>query len=169
MAPSPSVRRFAPHEWRAYRDLRLRSLAESPDAFGSTLAAERDRPDAEWATRLAPSETDMPLIAEVDEEPTGLAWGRIEASARETAHLYQMWVAPAHRGRGVGWMLVDGVIQWARAAGVYSLRLCVTCGDTPATRLYARAGFIPTGLPAPLRPGAAVLAQSMYLPLSMLS
>jgi len=33
------VREFLPDEWQTYRALRLRSLAESPDAFGSTLAA----------------------------------------------------------------------------------------------------------------------------------
>ena len=30
-----AVRRFALHEWRLYRELRLRALADSPDAFGS--------------------------------------------------------------------------------------------------------------------------------------
>ncbi len=40
------VRTFAPHEWPTYKDLRLRALADSPDAFGSTLAAEQGRTDA---------------------------------------------------------------------------------------------------------------------------
>jgi len=53
MSASPAAHRFAPHEWRIYRDLRLRALADSPDAFGSTFERERDRPDAEWADRLA--------------------------------------------------------------------------------------------------------------------
>jgi hypothetical protein len=34
----PSIRPIESHEWRMYRDLRLRSLTDSPDAFGTTLA-----------------------------------------------------------------------------------------------------------------------------------
>jgi hypothetical protein len=48
-----SVRKFAPHEWRLYRDLRLRALRELPDAFGSTFAREAERTDDEWTARLS--------------------------------------------------------------------------------------------------------------------
>src|SRR5262245_50792262 len=78
---TPIVWRFSADEWRVYRDLRLRALADSPDAFGSTLAEETDRPDAEWARRLASgadSETNLPVVAEVQGGPIGLAWGRID-------------------------------------------------------------------------------------------
>ena len=81
MNRTPQIRAFFPHEWRTYKDLRLRALADSPDAFGSTLAAEQDRTDAEWSSRLASgagSGLDLPLVAEVDGEPAGLAWGRID-------------------------------------------------------------------------------------------
>lgn len=79
------------------------------------------------------------------------------------AHLYQMWVAPAHRGRGIGRELLDAVIEWARAAGARAVELGVTCGNTPASRLYARAGFVPASDPGPLRPGSTLLAQPMRL------
>lgn len=38
-----SERRLGRHEWRVYRDLRLRALSESPDAFGSTSERESRR------------------------------------------------------------------------------------------------------------------------------
>jgi Acetyltransferase (GNAT) family len=102
MADAPSIRKFAADEWRRYRDLRLRARADSPDAFGSTLAAEAGYPDAEWARRLAASAdvpVNLPLVAEMRGELVGLAWGRIVTSAPDVAALYQMWVAPAYRGR----------------------------------------------------------------------
>lgn len=43
MTVRPSVRILVPGEWRTYRDLRLRALADSPDTFGRMLAEERDR------------------------------------------------------------------------------------------------------------------------------
>jgi len=161
-----SIRRFSSAEWRAYRELRLAALTDSPDAFGSTLEREGASSDDQWAARLASgvaSATDLPLVAEVDGRPVGLAWGRIEAAAPDTADLFQMWVSPAHRGIGAGRLLVDAVIRWARSQRATQLVLGVTCGDTPAVRLYARAGFVPDGDPGPIRPGASVLAQPMRL------
>jgi GNAT superfamily N-acetyltransferase len=169
MADRPSIRTLAADEWRRYRDLRLRALADSPDAFGSTLVAEAGRPDAEWARRLASSadiRVNLPLVAEIRGQLVGLAWGRIDASNPEVAALYQMWVAPPHRDRGVGEKLLEGVIAWAKAQNASSLDLAVTCGDSPARRLYERAGFKPMGSPQPLRPGSTLLAQPMRRPLT---
>jgi GNAT superfamily N-acetyltransferase len=162
VSTSPSVRRFAPDEWRIYRQLRLQALAESPDAFGRTLSEEEFRPDAEWSARLASdSGSDLPLVAEVNGKPLGLAWGKRDPSSSDTAHLYQMWVAPAHRRLRVGQLLLDGVIAWATAADVRWMVLGVNCGDTPAMRLYLRAGFKPTGEPGTMRCGVALLGQPM--------
>jgi ribosomal protein S18 acetylase RimI-like enzyme len=166
--PLPAVRRLAAHEWPLYRALRLQALADSPDAFGSTFAAENALRDEDWAARLARgarSETDLPLVAEVDGVAAGLAWARFADDAADVAHLYQMWVSPAFRGAGAGRRLLDMAIDWARNRGLRTLVLGVTCGDTPAARLYARAGFQPVGPPAPLRPGSALLGQTLRLAL----
>jgi GNAT superfamily N-acetyltransferase len=171
MRAVPSVRSLASHEWRTYRELRLRALADSPDAFGSTLAREQAWADEQWSTRLAlgvASELDLPLVAEVNGDAAGIVWARVDGSDPTAARLYQMWIAPECRGLGAGRMLLDTAIDWARAADVPVLHLAVSCGDTPATRLYARAGFKPDGAPEPLRPGSAVLAQPMRLELRSL-
>jgi len=168
MICTPSIRIFAPHEWLTYRDLRLRALADSSDAFGGTLAQETGRPDTEWSSRLTSgveSRWDLPLLAEVGGEPIGLAWGRIESSNPDAANLYQMWVTPNYRGLGAGQMLLEAVIAWASAANVCYLALAVTCGNSPAMHLYVRAGFKPVGEPEPLRPGSELLAQPMRLAL----
>jgi GNAT superfamily N-acetyltransferase len=168
MNPIPSVRAFRPHEWRVYRDLRLRALADSPDAFGGTLAEGIDRPDTEWSNRLASgadTRWNFPVVAELAGEAIGLAWGRIEPSEPEAAHLYQMWVDPRFRRLGAGQMLLQAVIDWAKYANVRFLALGVTCGDSAARRLYSRAGFKAVGEPELLRPGSTLLAQSMRLEL----
>ena len=104
-------------------------------------------------------------MAEDGDEPVGLAWGTIDPSAPGTAHLIQMWVAPEGRGLGCGSLLLGAVVAWAREAEARSVVLGVTCGDTPARRLYSRAGFVPVGEPEPLRPGSTLLSQPMRLDL----
>jgi GNAT superfamily N-acetyltransferase len=168
MTHTPQIRTFAPHEWKTYKDLRLRALKDAPNAFGRTLAETVGWPDAKWAGRLsegAGSPLNLPLVVEVDKEPAGLAWGRIEEANPQVAHLYQMWVAPEFRRLGAAQMLVEAVIAWARAQNVCYLELGVTMGNIPATRLYSRVGFEPAGDPHPLREGSVVLEQPMRLKL----
>ena len=77
------VRTLESSEWPTYRDLRLRALAESPDAFGSTLAAEQGSSAEEWIARLSngtSSGLDLPLIGEIDRKAAGLAWAKVDAS-----------------------------------------------------------------------------------------
>jgi ribosomal protein S18 acetylase RimI-like enzyme len=163
-----SVRRLRAGEWQAYRDLRLRALRDSPDAFGSTLEIEQAKPDAYWVERLssaATSPSQLPLVAEAGADFVGLAWGWIDPSKPHATHLFQMWVAPQARSRGCGSALVGAVVAWAREANAKSVALRVTCGDRAARRLYERAGFEPVGDPEPLRPGSTALAQPMILDL----
>jgi GNAT superfamily N-acetyltransferase len=164
----PTIRTFAAHEWPTYRDLRLRALAESPEAFGRTLAEEEGRPERSWIERLAngaASEFELPLVADLDGTPAGLAWGHRDADAPETAHVFQMWVAPEFRRLGAARMLLEAIIEWASDSGVRTLLLAVTCGNVSARTLYERKGFVPAGEPEPLRPESELFSQRMLLDL----
>jgi GNAT superfamily N-acetyltransferase len=166
---APTFRSLSSSEWETYKYLRLRSLTDSPEAFGSTVAKETDRPDDEWARRLLPNDgaaMNLPLVAEVHGEPIGLAWGRIVLASPDVASVYQMWVDPSHRGNGIGKALLVLVIDWARAERAIQVELGVTCGDSPARRLYEGAGFETAGAPEPLRRGSKLFAQPMRLSLS---
>lgn len=159
-----SIRRFRPDEWPMYREVRLQALADSPDAFGSTLEREQSYADATWAERLqaaAHSKRDLALLAEQEGHAVGLAWLRIDADDT-AATLYQMWVAPGWRRRGTGRRLLETALAWAQVGGLAQITLRVACGNTAAQRLYRRAGFQAAGRPEPLRPGAA-LSQCMRL------
>lgn len=165
---SIAVRRFAPDEWRIYRELRLRALADSPDAFGSTYAREVARTDTEWAERLhvgANTDAQLPLVAFSGETAVGLAWARRDEHDLALAHLFQVWVSPTHRGQGAGRLLMNAVVAWARGLGLRTLRLGVTPSHPAALQLYRRAGFENAGNAEPLRPGSTVLCQPMQLDL----
>lgn len=45
---SAHVRRVQPDEWQLWRSLRLQALADSPEAFGSTLEHTRQRSNSYW-------------------------------------------------------------------------------------------------------------------------
>jgi GNAT superfamily N-acetyltransferase len=160
------IRTLQPQDWATYRALRLRALADSPDAFYTTLAEEEERSPANWEARLtaaAVSDRDYPLIAEVNGVAAGLLWAKADATDSSLVDLFQMWVAPERRGCGVAAALLREAIGWARRGNARLVRLDVTCGDTPAVRLYTREGFQNVGAPWALRPGCAVLSQSMQL------
>jgi ribosomal protein S18 acetylase RimI-like enzyme len=61
-----------------------------------------------------------------------------------------MWVAPAVRGRGVGWALVGAVQRWATDMSFGRVGLWVTETNEPALTLYRRCGFTDTGERQPL-------------------
>ena len=52
MSSSFSIRRIDSAEWKEYREVRLRALKDSPDAFGSTFEESIMYPDDAWIARL---------------------------------------------------------------------------------------------------------------------
>jgi ribosomal protein S18 acetylase RimI-like enzyme len=57
------------------------------------------------------------------------------------AHLQELYVVPALRGRGIGRALLEATIELARAAGAGGLDLNTGATDTAARALYESAGF----------------------------
>ena len=177
MSGEVRIRRFGPHEWAAYRTLRLRSLADAPNAFGSSLAAEEAwRPEL-WMARLTAAEVsgrDCPLVAEsahsagsagTADAMLGLLWAKCDAEDAGIVNLFQMWVAPEARGRGVAAALLDEALAWARSIGAHLVQLGVVCDNSAAMQLYTRTGFHKVGTPEPIRPGSELLEQTMHLSL----
>jgi GNAT superfamily N-acetyltransferase len=144
------VSRVRSDAWRRVRALRLRALADAPDAFGTTLAEDEARPEASWRARL-----DDPACATFLAKDEGRDVGVVFAApfeGRGGAGLFGLWVAPEARGTGVGEALVREVVAWARAAGHGRLALDVGDANAPAIALYARTGFVPTGRTGTLPP-----------------
>lgn len=163
-----SVRPIKPNEWREYRDVRLRALRDSPDAFGSTYAAEEKSTDDMWIARIhaaTSSGRDCALFATHHEIVCGLVWCKLSATDSGTADIYQMWVDPATRGSGAGQALLDAAVAWARKRYARRVRLGVTDGDSAAMRLYKRYGFRKIGDLEPLREGSRLQARTLELEL----
>ncbi|WP_435737075.1 GNAT family N-acetyltransferase [Cellulosimicrobium sp. PMB13] len=142
-----SVVRARDEDWRALRDVRLRALAESPSAFGSTLAREVAFADDVWRDRAAAGRT---LLARAGALVVGLATVVPSSEDDHEAELVSVWVDPATRGAGVGAALVRGAVDLARSLGAQRVALWVTTTNEPARALYESAGFVRTGEHKPL-------------------
>lgn len=57
------------------------------------------------------------------------------------AFIYDVWVAPEHRGKGVGKFLVTWATQWARDHGYRKIKLEVAERNARAHHLYEELGF----------------------------
>ena len=159
------VRRLKADEWAALREIRLRALADAPDAFGSTYAHAATLGDDEWRARADPPDGAVFVI----DGPTGLVGmaigGPAPNAAPAAAALFAMWVAPEARGHGLGAALVVAVKAWAVEAGYRGLGLGVTTTNASAIALYERLGFVDTGDRYPLREGTDLTIQIMVQPL----
>jgi ribosomal protein S18 acetylase RimI-like enzyme len=61
--------------------------------------------------------------------------------APDVAHITQLCIAPAYRGRGLGLALLRQSAETLRRAGFDAISLTVTEANHPAVKLYARFGF----------------------------
>jgi GNAT superfamily N-acetyltransferase len=140
------IRALHSEDWRDIRDIRLRSLADAPDAFTSTYEHEESYDEARWR-ELA---TTGCWFAAVDGEPVGVAAGVSgwsgDAKKRE---LVGMWVAPSHRRRGVARELLNAVKTWAASEGATTLSLGVREGNEDAMKAYRRMGMRSSGETTP--------------------
>lgn len=171
MIPSSAslvIRSFVPDDWPVYRDIRLRALADAPDAFCSTLAEEQVRGADEWAGRLARaavSGIDQPLVVQLDGKPVGMAWAKVDADDSAVVNVFQMWVAPEARGRKVACALLMEAIAWARSRQARALQLGVMPGNTAALKLYEKIGFRYSATGEVMRAGVPLVEQIMRLDL----
>jgi GNAT superfamily N-acetyltransferase len=143
-----TVRRLRGDEAALFKMLRLRALADAPDAFARTYAEISAKPEAYWQEMTLsvtePGRHAM-FVAESDGMPIGMAFGLLDRDHSTRAHLGGMWVEPEARQRGCGRALSDAVIAWAQERGFAAIALWVTEGNKAAITLYERLGFALTG------------------------
>lgn len=158
------VRRLRADEWALFRALRLRALADAPDAFGGTYADEAAQSDAQWQARADPPDGAV-FVVDGPDDLIAMAIGGPAPGYPNAAALFSMWVAPNARGHGLGEALIHAVEAWAIQAGYPMLGLGVTTTNEPAIALYERLGFVDNGDRYPLREGTDLTIQIMVIEL----
>ena len=163
------IRTIRPDEWRELRDLRLRALADAPDAFGATYDEELASTDEAWQHRANRPDGTMIVAVAEDGRFVGMGSGGPAPDAVDFGAIYGMWVDPAFRGQRIGEGIIRAIAGWAQTTGYGWIGLGVTIGNTAAIALYERLGFRDLGMRYPLREGTDLEIQSMGTSLAELT
>ncbi len=168
-----AIRRITADDGPLLRDLRLRSLADAPEAFGQPLEEAAAQPDAEWVAQAgvaAQGNRRAWFLAErhdrvPDGEPRsiGIVLGRRRPP--DQLLVFSMWVDPAFRRAGLGGALITTAETWAAAWGARRCVLWVFASNEPAIRFYLRIGFRSEIVGEDARAGAAYGALAMSRPI----
>jgi ribosomal protein S18 acetylase RimI-like enzyme len=146
-----------------FKAIRLRALQDSPSAFGSTYAKESQLSDAEWLNRAINwnGESRTMFLALDGNEACGIAGSYTDPNDATRAQLISMWTAPTHRQRGIGRLLINEILAWARQRNVRTLQLMVTSSNETAIRFYDGLGFTRTGHTEPYPNDPALIEYEM--------
>jgi RimJ/RimL family protein N-acetyltransferase len=134
------VRRLRADDAAIYRDIRLEGLQKEPASFGSSYAAEVDRPLTDVRAQL---ERNFTFGAFDIEGLCGVMTFYVEAmeKTRHRGHVVGVYMTPRGRGTGASRALMEALIDSARRE-VLQLHLVVTQDNERARRFYERLGFV---------------------------
>jgi len=131
-----------------YRELRLKSLKENPEAFLTTYEIEKDKPIEQLQQNLVPSDNRFTLGAFINGQLIGIVTF-VRESNPKVAHkgnIYAMYVSPDFRAKGIGKTLIQELIIKAKQyEGLEQINLTVISKNTAAKRLYETNGFVTYG------------------------
>ena len=138
LADAPALGRLGAMLVRTHHDFDPKRFIAATDrteqGYASFLATQLDEPKV------------VVLVAERDGEVVGYTYAGVEGrdymSLRGPAGmLYDIVVDPAHRGEGIGRMLLDATLAALEALGAPRAVLSTADRNVAAQRLFARAGF----------------------------
>lgn len=158
-----TVRLLAASEWPLWRDVTLRSLADSPDAFRPTLSEAQEQPEEFWRRMVAATvehRRSNLWIAIDGDDAIGKLFAGIDDELT-TVYIGAMWVAPDLRGEGTGRGLMHATERWGKDNGVNRSELWVTETNRAAVRFYESLDYLCTNATQTLRKGSELMVRKL--------
>jgi ribosomal protein S18 acetylase RimI-like enzyme len=145
------IRQLGPADARAYQNLRLLALQESPTAFSASYDDEASRSMEEVSARLVPAKDGSICMFGIFDQAELAGFLAVLHPQREKLRhcieLAGMYVAPPYRRRGFGGALLKAAIRHSQSIdGVRQIKLGVNATNLAAKTLYQSVGFESYGL-----------------------
>lgn len=163
-----AIRAIRSDEWRRWRETRLRMLRDDADFFATRyddMVREPDQTWRDWVADATAGDDKTLFVAEDGDAWLGVVGAFVRINPLEV-QLISMWVDPAARGRGVARALIRAVARWSLGRGSARVVLFVQEANTPARKLYERAGFELTGDSAPAAAGRSAFKLVLAAPVA---
>lgn len=135
-----TIRRATPGDLDALMALR-RAVAGEGIWIGAELPLDESGDRVKFAATIDDGETAVMFVATIETEVVG---NIAVINPTGIAHL-GMNIAADHRGSGIGGLLMDAGVAWARDAGAHKMVLDHWPWNHNARALYERFGFVEEG------------------------
>ena len=111
-----TIQPITPLNASLFKAVRLSALRDAPYAFSSTYARESQLADCEWLARAERMSGDRGsgFLAMDGDIACGIVGSLLDQNDQTRAQLVSMWTAPTYRQQGIGRLLVNEVVNWAR-------------------------------------------------------
>lgn len=134
-----------PDEWQRLREIRLASLADSPEAFGGNHQRESELSEAEWRELFKKNSY---LVASLNGEDIAMMFlEKLRGDFGATCWVGGCWSNPKFRGSGALRAMFDYVDSVAEEKGWQIQGLGVFVANTSAIAAYEKLGFKTMGEP----------------------
>jgi L-amino acid N-acyltransferase YncA len=131
-----TVRRMTAADWPSVRDIYEAGIATGDATFETSAPS--------WEAWDAAHLADHRWVA-VGTDGSVTGWAALSPVSDRCAHAgvveHSVYVAPEHRGTGIGRVLLDALVASTEAAGIWTIQTGIFPENTASLALHERAGF----------------------------